>query len=98
MSDTKAWIREQAKQHLLRRIAHYLDLDHTRALAIEDALSANGIELDDKATYEDAKEAEWLARCVAYGKPACFDCWNRKPCTDAQGDERKRRKAEGGKS
>ena len=84
MSDTKAWIREQAKQHLLRRIAHYLDLAPERRRTIEAVLTPDDLESLKDASYERVREAEWKARCLAHEKSVCVGCWNHKSEIGAQ--------------
>ena len=84
MIDTKALVREMAKVTLIRRIAHYLDLDPERSRAIEAALNPDDLDSLNEASFEQVREAEWKARCLAHEKPACMGCWNRKTETDVQ--------------
>ncbi len=84
MIDIKAIAREMAKGNLIRRIAHYLDLDPERRRTIEAALAPDDLESLKDASYERVREAEWKARCLAHEKSVCVGCWNHKSEIGAQ--------------
>ena len=84
MIDIKALAREMAKGNLIRRIAHYLDLDPERSRAIKAALAPHDLNSLKDTSFEQVREAEWKARCLAHDKPACMGCWNHKAETDVQ--------------